>query len=78
MEESEETRIDNQRVEPNLKPVYLVVHRGDALLEVVQLRNQGRITIGRASSNRIVLEDPKCSREHCEIYHRGEHWLVRD
>ncbi|MBT5020203.1 sigma 54-interacting transcriptional regulator [Planctomicrobium sp.] len=78
MEESEETRIDNLQAEPQLNPLYLVVHRGDALLEVVQLPNQGRIRIGRASSNRVVLEDPKCSREHCEIYHRGQHWLVRD
>lgn len=62
----------------NTDSAYLVVQRGDALLEIVQLPSHGRVGIGRASSNRIVLEDPKCSREHCEIYFRNSHWIVRD
>lgn len=77
MEELEPTRIN---IPPGTSPekIYLIVQRGDALLEIVQLPAQGRIRVGRAASNRIVLEDPKCSREHCEIYHRGDYWIVRD
>lgn len=74
MDEMEATRIHTQ---PPLQ-VYLVVQRGDALLEVVELPPSGRLTVGRASSNRIVLQDPKCSREHCEIYFRNDNWHVRD
>lgn len=77
MQEPEATRIHHNNSE-NINGPYLIVQRGDALLEVVELPHNGRIRIGRASSNRIILEDPKCSREHCEIYHRGEVWFVRD
>lgn len=36
------------------------------------------VSVGRASSNRVVLPDPKCSRQHCEFFHRDGQWLVRD
>ncbi len=36
------------------------------------------MTVGRADTNRIVLEDTKCSRRHCEVaYEQGE-WRLRD
>lgn len=74
MDEVDATRV----YQPAVPAVYLIVHRGDALLEVVELPQDGRMTIGRASSNRIVLQDPKCSREHCELYSRNSQWYVRD
>ncbi|QDT35529.1 sigma 54-interacting transcriptional regulator [Thalassoglobus polymorphus] len=74
MEEPDVTRIHSSTSDP----AYLIVQRGDALLEVVELPENGRLTVGRASSNRIVLQDPKCSREHCEIYCRGGQWYIRD
>jgi len=60
------------------KTAFLVVQRGPALLDVVELPEQGRVTIGRAHTNRIVLEDSKCSRQHCEVFWRNGGWVVRD
>ncbi len=60
------------------KQVYLVVQRGSALLDVIELPEHGRITIGRAHSNRVVIADAKCSRQHCEIYWRNSQWFLRD
>jgi Nif-specific regulatory protein len=34
--------------------------------------------MGRATTNRIVLKDDLCSREHAEVSHSGGHWCVRD
>ncbi len=74
MDEPDATRIHR----PLYESAFLIVQRGDALLEVVELPANGRLTVGRASSNRIVLQDPKCSREHCEIFHQGGQWYLRD
>lgn len=74
MDEPDATRIQV----PLSEPAFLIVQRGDALLEVVEFSTNSRLTVGRASSNRVVLQDPKCSREHCEIYQQGEQWYLRD
>ena len=69
---------------PNSSPsangpnAYVVVQRGSARLEVVPLSPETRITVGRAPSNRIVINDPKCSRQHCEFFTREGRWFVRD
>lgn len=78
MHEPKPIRTESTLADAPHQPVYLSVQRGDALLEVVEIPQQGRVGIGRAATNRIVLEDPKCSREHCEIYHRGTDWFLRD
>ena len=57
---------------------YLAIYRGDALIEVIELPQSGRLTVGRSESNRIVVPDSKCSREHCELFNRGGEWFVRD
>ncbi|MEW4487349.1 sigma 54-interacting transcriptional regulator [Thalassoglobus sp. JC818] len=74
MDDVEVTRVDHIPAQPG----YLAVYRGDALLEAVELPQTGRLTIGRAQSNRIVIPDSKCSREHCELYLRGGTWFLRD
>jgi DNA-binding NtrC family response regulator len=39
----------------------------------------GRVTrIGRDADNDIVLSDSRCSRHHCELSYRDQHWIVRD
>ncbi len=58
--------------------LYLVIQRGPALLDVVELPENGRVTVGRALTNRVVIEDPKCSRNHCEIFSRNGEWFLRD
>jgi Nif-specific regulatory protein len=74
MESNELTRVDS--LSPAIN--YLVVQRGPARLEVVDLIPGTRLTIGRSPGNRIVIPDPKCSRQHCEIYGRENRWFLRD
>ncbi len=35
-------------------------------------------TIGRAPTNRIVIRDEICSRNHCEVFQSGQTWTLRD
>jgi Nif-specific regulatory protein len=57
---------------------YLVVRRDDGYGDVFPLTAGQRHTLGRATTNRIVLKDDLCSREHAEIYHAEGRWRLRD
>jgi Nif-specific regulatory protein len=57
---------------------YLVVQRGSARVEVVPLTRGTPVTVGRANTNRIVVADGKCSRQHCEVFSNEGRWFVRD
>lgn len=57
---------------------YLVVRRPDGFGDVSTLRPGSRCTIGRATSNRVVLKDDMCSREHAELYFHDGQWYLRD
>src|SRR5437660_9061052 len=57
---------------------YLVTRRDDGYGDVIALAVGQRCTLGRANTNRIVLKDELCSREHAEIYFAEERWLLRD
>src|SRR5690606_25063296 len=57
---------------------YLVVRKGSTWRDVFRLPANQVMTIGRASTNRIVLHDEMCSRNHCEIYRNGSSWFIRD
>jgi DNA-binding NtrC family response regulator len=57
---------------------YLVVRRDDGFGDVFQLVVGQTYTMGRATTNRIVLKDDLCSREHAEVSYRGGRWRVRD
>lgn len=57
---------------------YLVVRRDDGFGEVYPLQPGSRYTMGRAATNRIVLKDELCSREHAEVYLTDGSWSVRD
>ena len=35
-------------------------------------------TIGRAPTNRIVIPDEICSRNHCEVFQSGSDWILRE
>jgi transcriptional regulator with GAF, ATPase, and Fis domain len=63
---------------PAAGTVYLVVRRDDGFGDVFPLTPGQRYTLGRATTNRIVLKDELCSREHAEIYHAAGRWHVRD
>jgi Nif-specific regulatory protein len=58
--------------------VYLVVRREDGFGDVFPLTVGQRYTLGRAPTNRVVLKDDLCSREHAEIYHADGRWRLRD
>jgi Nif-specific regulatory protein len=57
---------------------YLVVRHEHGYGEVYPLVAGQRCTLGRASTNHIVLKDELCSREHAEVYHADGRWRVRD
>ena len=46
---------------------YLVVREDGGFGEVFSLTVGPRFTMGRAPTNRIVLKDELCSREHAEV-----------
>ncbi len=57
---------------------YLVVRRDDGFGDVFPLVAGQTYTMGRATTNRIVLKDDLCSREHAEVSYSGGRWRVRD
>jgi pSer/pThr/pTyr-binding forkhead associated (FHA) protein len=57
---------------------YLVVRQDDGFGDVYALIAGQRFTLGRANTNRIVLKDEQCSREHAEIYYADGRWCLRD
>jgi Nif-specific regulatory protein len=57
---------------------YLVVRRDDGYGDVIALVAGQRCTLGRANTNRVVLKDELCSREHAEVYFAEERWRLRD
>jgi transcriptional regulator with GAF, ATPase, and Fis domain len=57
---------------------YLVARRENGFGEVFPLTAGHRHTLGRATTNRIVLKDDLCSREHAEVFDQDGHWFVRD
>jgi Nif-specific regulatory protein len=57
---------------------FLVVHREDGFGDVFPLTPGQTCTLGRASTNRIVLKDDLCSREHAEVSWSANRWRVRD
>ncbi len=57
---------------------YLVLRDKEGFGEVFALNPGERHTLGRAPTNRIVLRDDLCSREHAEVYFADRHWHIRD
>ena len=57
---------------------YLVVRRDDGFGDVYPLTPGQTCSLGRAASNRIVLKDDLCSREHAEVSAADGRWRVRD
>jgi len=61
-----------------METAYLVMRTGDQWRDVVKLIPSTVTTIGRADSNRIVVEDEVCSRHHCEVFYTNGNWFIRD
>lgn len=60
------------------RDAYLILRDADRLGEEVRLTAGHVVTIGRAATNRIVLRDDICSRNHCEVFFVDDNWVVRD
>jgi transcriptional regulator with GAF, ATPase, and Fis domain len=64
---------------PSLPNAYIVAcHDNGGFGKVQPLQRGLRCSIGRAPTNKIVLTDDLCSREHAEIYFAEGKWMVRD
>src|SRR5688572_6212921 len=57
---------------------YLVIREGAKWTDVFRLVPGQTFSIGRAPNNHIILQDDRCSRNHCEVYQDGSEWRVRD
>lgn len=57
---------------------YLVLRDENGWGDAVRLSAGQVTTIGRAATNRIVVRDDICSRNHCEVFLTGDEWVVRD
>ncbi len=62
----------------DIRDAFLVVREGNSWRDVFRLSPAQVMTIGRATTNRIVLRDELCSRNHCELYRNGATWVLRD
>ncbi len=63
---------------PGGATAYLVIKRDDGFGDVFPLHPNQRYTLGRATTNNIVLKDDLCSREHAEVSFSDAHWHLRD
>ena len=61
---------------PGGATAYLVIKRDDGYGDVFALHSTQRYTLGRATTNNIVLKDDLCSREHAEVSYADGHWQV--
>jgi Nif-specific regulatory protein len=57
---------------------YLVVREGSTKGDVYRLTPGQVVTVGRAPTNKIVIRDEICSRNHCEIFQNDSQWTLRD
>jgi Nif-specific regulatory protein len=73
--ESNDATLSSVDFPPN---AVLILSRGAARLDVIELRPSQRLTVGRSPTNQIVVPDPKCSRQHCELFVQNGDWVLRD
>lgn len=57
---------------------YLIVRNGTLEGTLIPLQAGQNATIGRSTTNRIVIPDEICSRNHCEIFFDAGRWKLRD
>lgn len=68
--------IDNQP--SSNEPAYLVLCTESGWRDVYRLVPGLCLTIGRESTNRVVVQDDRCSRRHAEVFFANDGWVVRD
>ncbi len=60
------------------KQAFLLTWDGSSWRDVVRLRYDQVVTIGRSTTNKLVLHDDSCSRNHCEVFYSSGQWKLRD
>ena len=63
---------------PTIANAFVVARHENGFGRVYPLQRGMRCTIGRAPTNKIVLTDDLCSREHAEVYFAEGKWRLRD
>ncbi len=68
------------RIHFSLDPTlsYLVIRDGPKWSDVFRLVEGRTVTIGRAPTNQIVINDDRCSRHHAEVFSSHGEWKLRD
>jgi Nif-specific regulatory protein len=61
-----------------IQETYLVVREGARWRDIFRLVPGSVVTVGRDSSNHVVLRDDRCSRRHCTFYEDHSIWMIRD
>lgn len=69
---------EEQGAEISKNAAYLVVRDGHTWRDVYRLIPGQVTTVGRAPTNRVVVRDEICSRNHCEVFLSGDSWTIRD
>lgn len=69
---------DKQNSNGSSPVAYLIIQELDERGKVYRLVDRQVTTVGRALTNRIVLDDEVCSRNHCEIFYTDSAWVIRD
>ncbi|MCE9530077.1 MAG: sigma 54-interacting transcriptional regulator [Planctomycetes bacterium] len=63
---------------PPVQTAYIVARQENGFGKVHPLQKGTRYSIGRAPTNKIILNDDLCSREHAEIHFTDGEWILRD
>lgn len=65
-------------IEDTVHEAFLLSWDGSSWRDVVRLREGQVVTVGRSSTNKLVLHDDACSRNHCEVFFSEGEWKLRD
>ncbi len=63
---------------PKTEPTFYLIWGDSNNRQQCELQPDQIVNIGRAPTNRIVLQDDVCSRNHCEVFHSSTGWHIRD
>jgi transcriptional regulator with GAF, ATPase, and Fis domain len=63
---------------PSNEQAYLVLCTESGWRDVYRLVPGLCLTIGRESTNRVVIQDDRSSRRHAEVFFANDGWVVRD
>ena len=61
-----------------IQQAYLLSWDGATWRDVIRLRAGQVVTVGRSATNKLVMHDDACSRNHCEVFFSDGEWKLRD